>query len=58
VWLLDKPADFGTKPVVTVPDTTKPRPDTGLIVPPPALAKPKPDTLAKPKPDTVTCCSK
>jgi hypothetical protein len=64
VWLLDKPAGFGTGTVIPAPPAARPdtvvraRPDTGLALTPPALAKPKPDTLVKPKPDTVTCCSK
>jgi hypothetical protein len=70
VWMLDKPAGFGTKQVVPA-DSIKPKPDTShLVAPPPVLpkpdtavkprsdttVKPKPDTLLKPKPDTAKCC--
>ena len=51
VWMLEKPAGFGTKTVIPADSAVKPKPDTGAV-------KPKPDTLAKPKPDTVKCCTK
>jgi hypothetical protein len=64
VWLLDKPAGFGTGQVIPAPDTTarlrldsavKVRLDSTLKARPDTV-RPKPDTIAKPKPDTVTCC--
>ena len=65
VWLLDKPAGFGTGQVIPPPDTSaKPKVDTTLKPPKPdtavkprldTLTKPKPDTI-KPKPDTLKCC--
>jgi hypothetical protein len=72
VWLLDPPAGFGTNRTVTVPDTTRPRPDTStLVLPPPTTTVPRPDSLVRPRPDTTvrprpdttvkppppTCCS-
>jgi hypothetical protein len=62
VWSLDKPAGFGTNPVISRPDTIKPKVDTSLLNVPPItlpvtvpVPKIKPDTV-KPKPDTVRCC--
>jgi hypothetical protein len=52
VWLLDKPPGFGTNQVITRPDTVKPRLDTTLVIPPPALPRPRPDSL-RPRPDTI-----
>jgi hypothetical protein len=63
VWLLDKPANFGSNQVIKLPDTllVKPKidtikPDTALKPRPDTGGKPKPDTL-KPKPDTLKCCN-
>jgi hypothetical protein len=56
VWSLDKPPGFGTNQVITLPDTSRPKPDTAMKPRPDTVVKPKPDTLIKPKPDTVKCC--
>jgi hypothetical protein len=65
VWMLDKPAGFGTKTVITSPDTTVVRPPTippvaaPVVVPPirpDTGVRPRPDTVIRPKPDTLTCC--
>ena len=67
VWLLDKPAGFGEKTVISADSLARtrarldsmaaaPKKDSLLVAPPPILPKIKPDTAIKPKPDTVKCC--